>query len=128
MSAKKINFNINNNPLLIEWGNISRSEAVENHIKHISEKILSRAKNPTHLLVHLNVDAFGESKSLDTISVSFELRFPGNKDLFCTATGNNFYDVLAHGKNQMLALIQKRKTSQLKTRTRYKPQDYLKSL
>jgi hypothetical protein len=55
MSAKKITNEIDNT-LLIEWGTVSRSEAVEKHITTKVQKILNRAKDATHLVISLASD------------------------------------------------------------------------
>ncbi len=130
MSAKKLsthsqsnNSNSNNNLIIddtlhIEWGHISRSQSVEDHIRNISDKILERARGATHLVVHLNVDLFSKPKSPDLIRVGFELRFPKHQDLFCHSEGENLYEVLATCKQQILKMINRRKRTRIKNRTR----------
>lgn len=125
MSAKKLSTNTQSNQsmviddtLHIEWGHFSRSQAVEDHIRNISDKILERARGATHLVVHLNVNLFSKPKSPDLIRVGFELRFPKHQDLFCHSEGENLYETLATCKQQMLKMVNRRKRARIKNRSK----------
>ncbi len=134
MSAEKLStvfskvFNKNTETLIddslhIEWGHFHRSQAVEDHIRNISDKILARTKDATHLIVHLNVDLHSEKKGYDLIQINLELRFPKHQDLFCHSEGENLYEVLAQCKQQMLKMMNRRKRSRIKNR--YRPKNIL---
>lgn len=113
--------------LQIEWGNFTRSEAVEEHLKTKSKKILDRAKDATHLIISLSTDVSNKTnKAMDLNKVHFELRFPKHQDLFCQSEGNNLYEVITHCKEQMLRLLQERKTMQ--KHDRHENRDIKKSI
>lgn len=104
---------IQDNVLQIEWGNFTRSEAVEDHIKEKSVKILERAKGATNFIIQLSSNP---SKSTDISKVNFELRFPKRQDLFCQSEGENLYEVIAHCKEQILRQLAERKSHKLQKR------------
>lgn len=116
MSAKKILHELDS-VLQIEWGNFPRSEAVEAHLQNIANKILSRAKNATHLIVSITTEAVGSKRSNTLARVNFELRLPKNQDLFSQSEGYNLYECIAECKQQMLRQLSSRKSFKLYKRT-----------
>lgn len=117
MSAKKLIPEQQDNVLQIEWGTFSRSEAVEKHIETKAQKILSRARQATHLIVSLSTEISGTKRSNDWVKVHYELRFPKHQDLFCQSEGHNLYEAIAECQQVMLRQIQERKSLKLYKRT-----------
>lgn len=117
MSAKKLLPEQLDSVLQIEWGNFSRSEAVEQHLTNNASKILSRARGATHLIVSIATDTTGSKRSNNLIKVNFELRLPKHQDIFCHAEGYNLYEAIAECKQQMLRQLSSRKSFKLFKRT-----------
>jgi ribosome-associated translation inhibitor RaiA len=119
MSAKKLLPEQMDSVLQIEWGNFTRSEAVEKHLETKTKKILSRAKGATHLIVSLSTEISGPKRSNDLVKVHFELRLPKHQDLFCHSEGHNLYEAIAECTQHMLRQVQDRKTLRIQKRAEF---------
>ncbi len=117
MSAKKISTEHTDNILHIEWGNFPRSTAVEAQLQYTAEKILTRARKATHLVISLATEISGPRRSNDLVRVNFELRLPKHQDLFCQSEGHNLYEAISDCKQNLLRQLNDRKSLKLHKRT-----------
>lgn len=117
MSAKKISTLPKDSLLQIEWGNFTRSAAVEAHLQNTAQKILARAKGATHLVISLATEISGPRRSNDLMTVNFELRLPKHQDLFAQSEGRNLYEVISECKQNILRQLSDRKSLKIHKRT-----------
>ena len=118
MSAKKLSNENNIEDILqIEWGNFTRSTAVEAHLQNTGAKVIARAKDATHLIISLHAETISPKHSNDLVTVNFELRLPKHQDLFCKSQGHNLYEAIAECKQHILRQLSDRKSLRIHKRS-----------
>jgi len=93
----------------IEWGNLGRTEALEQDINEKSKKIFRLAPQATKLVVHFQVTNPPTSAGVGQQKVSMELRLPNNQDLRAENEGSDLYKCIRESKSALLAQISNRK-------------------
>lgn len=93
----------------IEWGNLGRSEAIEQDIHQKSEKIFTVAPDATKLVVHFQVTNPASSAGVSQQKVSLELRLPNNQDIRAENEGHDLYKCIRDSKKALLAQVTNRK-------------------
>lgn len=93
----------------IEWGNLHRTEAIEEEINQKAERILSKAPQATHLLVHLKVTNSLKSAGVPEQKVTLELRLPHHQDIRSEKKGRDFHKTLNEAKSALLSQLERKK-------------------
>lgn len=93
----------------IEWGNLGRSEAIEQEILERSKKVFTVAPDATKLVVHLQVTNPVQSAGVTQQKVSMELRLPNNQDVRAENEGNDLYKCIRDSKKALLTQVSSRK-------------------
>ena len=75
----------------IEWGDLDRTEAIEQDVYEKAKKILKYSPNATNLVIHFKVINPKTSAGKSVQSVSMELRLPGHQDIRGQKEGNDLY-------------------------------------
>jgi ribosome-associated translation inhibitor RaiA len=89
--------------LLIEWGKMDRTEAIETAVFEKAEKILKIYPRATNLVVGFKTTNPTTSKGVTTQKVTMELRLPNNQDLRTSKEGTNLYTLLTESEKALLA-------------------------
>ncbi|MGB0847853.1 MAG: HPF/RaiA family ribosome-associated protein [Thiolinea sp.] len=97
------------NRLQIEWGNVGRSEAIEQYITQKSEKIFMLSPEATKLVVYCRVINPIHSAGQPRQKISMELRLPQHQDLRAENEGKDLYKCIRDSKQALLAQIKSRK-------------------
>jgi len=92
-----------------EWGNLGRTEALEQDINEKSKKIFRLAPQATKLVVHFQVTNPATSAGVAQQKVSMELRLPNNQDLRAENEGSDLYKCIRESKSALLTQISNRK-------------------
>lgn len=96
----------------IEWGNLGRSDAIEEDIQQKSKKIFTVAPDATKLVVHFQVTNPASSAGVSQQKVSMELRLPNNQDVRAENEGNDLYKCIRDSKKALLSQAISRKNIQ----------------
>ena len=75
----------------IEWGNLNRTEAIEQDVYKKAKKIFQYSPNATNLIVHFKVINPKISAGKSIQSVFMELRLPKKQDIRSQKEGNDLY-------------------------------------
>lgn len=96
----------------IEWGNLGRSEAIEQEIMQKSEKIFTMNPDATKLVVHFQITNPINSAGVAQQKVGMELRLPQHQDVRAENEGSDLYKSIRDSKAALLAQLSKRKNVQ----------------
>ncbi len=99
--------------LLIEWGKLDRTEAIEQEVLKRATKIIRINPRTTKLIVTFQIINPKSSKGPSKQKVSMELRMPNKQDIRASAEGENTYHLIADCEK---ALIRMSKSSRNFTR------------
>ena len=89
--------------LLIEWGKVDRSEALETAVKEKAEKLLRVYPETTNLIVGFQITNPVSSAGPAQHKVSMELRLPNHKDIRSAKEGENLYSLISETERALLA-------------------------
>jgi ribosome-associated translation inhibitor RaiA len=90
------------NKLLIEWGKMDRTEAIEEAVQTKASKILKFYPDATKLVVGFQTTNPKSSAGVTTHKVSMELRLPNHQDIRSSKEGDNLYTVLSESEKALL--------------------------
>lgn len=93
----------------IEWGNLGRSEAIEEDIRQKADKIFTVAPEATNLIVHFQVINPASSAGVPQQKVSLELRLPNHQDVRAENEGKDLYKCIRDSKKSLLTQVIGRK-------------------
>lgn len=93
----------------IEWGDLERSEAIEQYIQERSVKLFTMAPEATKLVVHFQITNAQHSSGVSAQKLNMELRLPHHQDLHTEQEGSDLYQCIRDGKKALLAQLTKRK-------------------
>ncbi len=96
----------------IEWGNLGRSEPIEQDITEKSKKIFTLAPDATKLVVHFQVTNPHQSNGVPQQKVSLELRLPQHQDIRAENEGADLYKCIRDAKRALLSQLDNRKRIQ----------------
>jgi ribosomal subunit interface protein len=99
----------NMNKVVIEWGNIERTEAIEKNVFEKATKVLTFAPQATRLLVSFQVINPKTSAGLATQRVSMELRLPHHQDIRAEREGDNLYQAIKEAEQALLSQLNSQK-------------------
>ncbi len=91
------------NKLLIEWGKMDRTEAIEASIKEKADKVLRLNQDATKLIVTLQIINPLTSKGPPVQKVSMELRMPNKQDIRSSKEGDNIYTLISEAEKALLS-------------------------
>jgi len=91
------------NKLLIEWGKVDRTEAIESSIQDRAGKILKHNQDATKLIVTLQIINPMTSRGPATQKVSMELRMPNKQDMRSSKEGTNIYSLISETEKALLS-------------------------
>lgn len=100
----------------IEWGDVERTESIEQYIQERSVKLFTLASDATKLVVHFQIINPQRSSGVATQKVSMELRLPHHQDLRAEQEGDDLYRGIRETKSALLAQLEKRKGNIDRTR------------
>ena len=100
----------------IEWGDLERSEAIEQYIHERSLKLFTLAPEATKLVVHFQITNPQHSSGVSAQKLKMELRLPHHQDLHTEQEGSDLYHCIRDGKKALLAQLSKRKGTMNRTR------------
>ena len=89
--------------LLIEWGKLERTEAIESAVNEKAEKILRFFPNATNLIVSFNIVNPGTSAGVATQKIDMELRLPNHQDVRSSKEGDDLYKLIAEAEKAIVA-------------------------
>jgi len=89
--------------LLIEWGKVDRTEALESTVKEKASKVLKFYPASTKLIVTLQIINPLSSKGPATQKVSMELRMPNKQDIRCSKEGDNIYSLIGEAEKALIS-------------------------
>ena len=93
----------------IQWGDLDRTEAIENDVMNKAQKILEHAPTATTLNVNLRVINSLQSAGVPTQSVNMELRLPNKQDVRTIKEGRDLYKVIKEAQQAILTQIRSKK-------------------
>ena len=96
----------------IEWGNLERSDAIEQYLLARSHKIFTLAPDATRLIVHLQIINAHHSTGVPTQKISLELRLPNHQDLRAECEHANLYQGIRDAKKALISQLNTRKKTQ----------------
>ena len=99
--------------LQIIWGDLGRTEAIENHILEKSEKILTFAPTATNLIINLKTINDSQSAGVNTFAVNAELRLPNKQDVRTEKQGEDLYRVVTDTQQSLLTQVKAKKDQKL---------------
>src|SRR6218665_1557815 len=102
--------------VLIQWGNVGRTEALEKYILQKSKKILKQSHEATNLIYTLAIENPISSSGVPEQKVDVELRFPKNQDLFVSKIGTDLYKTILEVQHALLSQVQARKSHRMSKR------------
>lgn len=100
------------NTVQIEWGNLERSDAIEQYILARSKKIFTLAPDATRLIVHFQVINARHSAGIPVQKVKLELRLPNRQDKHAECEHSNLYQGIRDAKKALLSQLNSRKRTQ----------------
>ncbi len=95
--------------VLIEWGDLVRTEAIETDVFNKAEKILTFAPTATSLIVNLKVINSKQSAGVPTQGVNMELRLPNNQDVRTEKEGADLYKTIKEAQQAILSQVKSKK-------------------
>ncbi len=97
----------------IEWGDLSRTEAIENDLFDKASKILELAPTATTLIMNLKVINSIQSSGVPTQGIHMELRLPNNQDVRTEKEGEDLYRVIKDAQQAILSQVKAKKEQNL---------------
>lgn len=94
----------------IEWGNLDRTEAIEQAAMTAAEKILSRAPAATNLIVHFKITNPVNSAGVKAQKVTMELRLPNHQDIHSEKEGDDLYRTILDAEKAIMTQLQAKKS------------------
>lgn len=91
--------------LVIEWGKMDRTEAIESLIHEKAQKILKFAPKATNLIVTFQIINPKTSTGPSVQKVSMELRLPQKRDIRASKEGENTYNLINETEKAILAQL-----------------------
>ena len=91
------------NKLLIEWGKLDRTEAIEASVNDRAAKVLKFHPEATKLIVTFQIINPLTSKGPATQKVSMELRMPNRQDIRSSKEGTDIYTAISEAEKALLA-------------------------
>lgn len=97
----------------IEWGDLSRTEAIESSVIEKAQKILEFA--PTATTIHINLKVINsiQSAGVPTHGVQMELRLPNNQDVRTEKEGDDLYKIIKEAQQAILKQVKSKKDQKL---------------
>lgn len=92
--------------LVIEWGNLERTEALEEQVNTKASKLLKMHPKATKLVVTFQIINPKTSKGPSTQKVSMELRLPQNQDIRASKEGENAYSLINEAEKALMSQMQ----------------------
>lgn len=89
--------------LLIEWGKLERTEAIENAVQERAQKILNKHPDATRLIVSFQIINPKTSSGPSMQKVSMELRLPNHQDVRASKEGGDLYKLLTDTEKALLS-------------------------
>lgn len=114
--TKKGEVMIETDNVLIQWGNVGRTEALEKYILQKSKKILKQSTEATNLIYTLSIENPINSAGVPEQKVDVELRFPKNQDLFVSKKGQDIYKTILEVQHALLTQVKSRKSHRMSKR------------
>jgi len=90
----------------IEWGDLDRTEAIEEEVFEKAGKVLQHSPNATNLVVHFKVVNPKTSAGKSIQSVSMEVRLPQHQDVRSQKEGDNLYHTIKEVQKAVLAQLE----------------------
>jgi len=90
----------------IEWGDLDRTEAIEQEVFEKAEKILNYSPNATNLVVHFKIVNPKTSAGRSIQSVSMEVRLPGHQDVRSQKEGDDLYRSIKEAQKAVLIQLE----------------------
>ena len=88
--------------LLIEWGKMERTEAIESAVKEKASKILRFYPDATKLIVGFQITNPKVSAGVSSQKVSMELRLPNKQDIRTSKEGSDLYALISDSEKVLL--------------------------
>ncbi|MCR9205652.1 MAG: HPF/RaiA family ribosome-associated protein [Halobacteriovoraceae bacterium] len=88
--------------LLIEWGKLDRTDALESQVTEKAAKILKFHPDATKLIVTFQIINPVSSKGPAVQKVSMELRKPNKQDIRSSKEGTNAYSLISEAEKVLL--------------------------
>lgn len=92
--------------LVIEWGNLERSEALEEQVHTKASKLFKMHPKATKLVVTFQIINPKSSAGVSTQKVSMELRLPQNQDIRASKEGENAYNLINEAEKALMSQMQ----------------------
>ena len=89
--------------LLIEWGKLDRTEAIESVVNERAAKLLKFHPDATKLIVTFQIINPLSSKGPATQKVSMELRMPNKQDIRSSKEGTDIYMAISEAEKALLS-------------------------
>ncbi len=89
--------------LVIEWGKLERTEAIEASVKEKATKVLKFFPEATKLIVSFQIINPVSSSGKAMQKVSMELRKPNKQDLRVSKEGSDTYGLIAEAEKALLS-------------------------
>jgi ribosome-associated translation inhibitor RaiA len=99
--------------LQIIWGDLDRTEAIEQHIFEKAEKVLTFAPTATTYLVNLKTINPTQSAGVKSFAVNMELRLPNKQDVRSEKEGKDLYQVVTETQQAILTQLKSKKDQKL---------------
>lgn len=99
--------------VLIEWGNLERTEAIEADIFDKVSKILTFAPSATSTIVHLTTVNPTQSAGVNRQKVSIQVRLPNHQDVQSEKEDEDVYKSLKEAQKAILKQIKAKKDQHL---------------
>lgn len=97
----------------IQWGDLSRTEAIENDVFTKAKKILEFAPTATTLNVNLKVINPSTSAGIPTQAVNMELRLPNHQDVRSEKESDDLYRSIKEAQKAILSQVKTKKEKNL---------------
>lgn len=95
------------NKVIIEWGSIEKTKAVEDYVFSKARKVLERAHDATKFVINLSHEKIGNGD--DIYKSVFELRLPQHQDIVSEQSGEILYDQINNATDTLLRQLKDRK-------------------
>lgn len=91
--------------LVIEWGNLERTEAIEQMVHEKATKLLKVHEKATKLIVSFQIINPKSSAGQSTQRVSMELRLPQKQDVRASKEGPNAYALIGDVERALMGQL-----------------------
>ena len=91
--------------LVIEWGNLERTEAIEQLVHEKATKLLKIHEKATKLVVGFQIVNPKSSAGPSTQRVSMELRLPNKQDVRASKEGQNAYTLIGEVEKAIMGQL-----------------------